>query len=126
MGKEIDILTIEKSIYDGFKSVSDNVFINNAPRATADQMQDYITIDVGNNITFEGTYKKAYADFYLYVRQKKSDMDDVPRNNTLLNKLLSMIPFVTDTFSIITPTINIGGREGNFSVNVIRCDLIIK
>jgi len=126
MGREIDILTIEKAIYEAFKQVSEHVFINNAPRATAEQMTDYIVIEVGNNITFEGTYKKAYADFYLYVRQKKSDMDDVPRNNTLFNKLLSMIPFVTDTFSIITPTVNIGGREGNFSVNAVRCNLIIK
>ena len=126
MSKEIDILGIEKAIFEAFKSVSDNVFINNAPRSTTDPMSDYIVVDIGNSITFEGTYKKAYADFYLYVRQKNSDMDDIPRNNVLLNKLLSLIPFVTESFSIITPTINIGDRQGNFSVNAVRCNLIIK
>lgn len=126
MEKWIDITRLEKTWYDALKKVCKNVYINNAPRASAEPLPEYIVVGIGSSIENEGAYKSSSCNIYLYVRCKKSGVQDTVRIDEMVNEVLSLFPMSNGLFSAISPRVGYGTRDGEFTLCVIRCKLVIK
>lgn len=126
MAQWLKLSEIEKFIYDKMKEVSDNVFINAAPKSVSTPMKDYIVMSMGNAVYDRNAYKESYLLIYLYVRTKKTNIEDTLRLEELSNKILSFIPMATKNFSLTSPNVSYGAKLDEFSKVTIKCDLLIK
>lgn len=124
--RPIPISDIERTLYEKLKKVSDNVYINNAPLATAERKQDYIVLDFGNNIYNEGAYLRTTAIVYVFVRTKLSGVEDSGRLNAIINSLITEFPYTDDHVTVIDPTVSVGVRVNDFTRNAISYRVIIK
>lgn len=122
----LDIKHISTVLYERLASVVDTIFINNHPRAMAEQLQEFAIIRVARLIYDMHAYKTTTAYIDVYVRLQDSGIEDTNRISELTNKVVSLFPFSDEYFSIITPEITFGDIEGEFSRIMIKTDLIIK
>lgn len=125
MSKWLDIKEIEKTVYTKMQAVSEHVFVNNAPVAVPERMSDYIIIDVLGEVSDKGPYKESYCYLFVYVRNRKSGVQNTVSLDAKVNAVLSMIPMVDERFSMITPRLSYGRRVGEFTQASIRCKLVI-
>lgn len=124
--RPIKLVDIERAIYNKLKGVSDNVYINNAPLATAEQKEDYIVIDFGNTIYNDGAYLSTTVIVYVFVRAKKSGVENSKRIDEIVNTLITEFPYTDNDVTILDPTLSIGVRVNDFTRSAISYRVIIK
>lgn len=125
-GKWVDILQLERSIYDRVLGIADGTYVTSSPPAVPDKQNSYLVMAVGGTVSEEGAYKSSYGHFYLYVRNKASGVQDSVQIDTLANQLLNLFPMVTEYFSAISPSVSYGARVGDFTRIIIRFEIRIK
>lgn len=125
MAKWIDIVDIERSVRDTLKDVCDNVFINNAPVAVSEKMSSFIVADILGNVNDYHAYKNSYVYFTIYVRNRKSGVQDSVNIDALTNGVMELFPIKDDGYSIITPRLTYGRKVNDFVTATIRCEIII-
>lgn len=124
--RSIDILGISKTIYDALKGVSENVFVNEAPKAVPEKLKDYIIVDACSSVSYQGTCAISYAVIYLFVRDKQSGVQNTTEVSRLTNEVLGLFPFVAENITMLSPDVSVGKRVSAHTRVTIRCEIIIK
>lgn len=122
----VDIAGIEKSLYDEMKTLCPNVFVNNAPKSAPTAMGEFVVVNFGSAVYDRNAYKESYATIYLFVRNKRSSVENSARIAELSNKILTKLPIVTEKYSLTSPSVSYGTLNGEFTQTTIRCELLIK
>lgn len=124
--KWVDIVQIEEELYTQLSSVVDVVYVNHSPTSVPVKHNSYAIVSSGGSFTKRGSYKRSYGHIYLYVRNKKSGVENTVKIDDLSNRALMLFPIVTDYFSAIGESISYGTQIGEFTRMVIRFELRIK
>lgn len=120
------------SLYEQAKTLSDNVFTGNRPQAVPEQMKEFIVVSIPSRLessTYGGGYgvTKAYCNIEIYVRLKKSGMENQTKMDALLGKLLDLFPIQDSVMLASRPKITLRGNDGlGFSAVLVRADLLLK
>lgn len=125
MEKWINLVELEQTWYNKLSSLFEKVYVNNAPSTFVEQIKNYAIISIGNSISNTGAYKESYGYIYMYVRNKKSNVQDSKSLEKTLNSVLALFPLTTDLFSAISPSIGYGTKEGEFTMAMVRFRIII-
>lgn len=121
-----------QSLYGLGKLVSDYVFTGNRPQATPEQMKEFVVVSIPSrleSLTCGGGYgvTSGYCNIEVYVRLKKSGMEDVAKMDEMVGDLLDMLPYQDDFVLLTKPQVMLRGSDGlGFSAVLIRTELVIK
>jgi len=118
--------TIYRQLKNHFDGVCERSFIENAPNAVAEPMASYLVLDVFDIQRNRGTYRNSILQILVGVRNKESGVADITATDSIVNDVLSRIPYSDEYVSITNPTVNTGLRESVFTYSIITCSLIIK
>lgn len=130
--EDFKVKDVLQSLYGLGKLISDNVFTGNRPQATPEQMKEFLVVSVPTRLdasTYGGGYgvTKGYCNIEIYVKLKKSGMEDVKKMESLIGDVLDIMPFQDETIQLSRPQIMLKGNDGlGFSAVLIRTDLLIK
>lgn len=121
-----------KSLFNAAAAVSDNVFTNDRPAAVPKQMDNFIVVSLPGQLT-SSTYGcgfgnvQTYCNVEVYVRLKKSGVEDLNVMDALVGKVLSLFPISDSVITVSNPKLTLKGNDGlGFSATLIRADLVIK
>lgn len=126
MTEWIDIKEIERRICGMVGGAVGRVYLNNAPRAVADAADSFAVVELGSRIEDYNAYKRTELYIHLYVRERRSSVEDADAIHEISNRVLGLLPYSDGKMSILSPEVTYGGRLDTLSVTVIGCDLIIK
>ena len=121
-----------QSLYGLGKLISDYVFTGNRPQATPQQMKDFVVVSIPTRLessTYGGGYgvTSGYCNIEIYVKLKKSGMEDVNKMASMIEDILEMFPYKDDTIQISRPQTMLRGNDGlGFSATLIRAEIVIK
>lgn len=121
-----------QSLYGLGKLISDYVFTGDRPQATPEQMEDFVVVSIPTRMessTYGGGYgaTTGYCNIEVYVRLKKSGMEDVSKTDAMLGDLLDILPYSDDTVQLARPQVMLRGNDGlGFSAVLVRAELLIK
>lgn len=121
-----------QSLYGLGKLISDYVFTGNRPQATPEQMTEFVVVSIPSRLessTYGGGYgvTSGYCNIEIYVKLKKSGMEDVNKMASKIDDILEMIPYKDDFIQISRPQIMLRGNDGlGFSATLIRAEIVIK
>jgi hypothetical protein len=121
-----------QSLYGLGKLVSDYVFTGNRPQATPEQMKEFVVVSIPSrleSLTCGGGYgvTSGYCNIEVYVRLKKSGMEDVAKMDEMVGDLLDMLPYRDEFVLLAKPQVMLRGSDGlGFSAVLIRTELVIK
>lgn len=121
-----------QSLYGLGKLVSDYVFTGNRPQATPEQMKDFVVVSIPTRLessTYGGGYgvTSGYCNLEIYVKLKKSGMEDVDKMASMIEDVLEMFPYSDEHVQFSRPQIMLRGNDGlGFSATLVRAELLIK
>lgn len=121
-----------QSLYGLGKLVSDYVFTGNRPQATPEQMKEFVVVSIPSrleSLTCGGGYgvTSGYCNIEVYVRLKKSGMEDVAKMDEMVGDLLDMLPYQDEFILLTKPQVMLRGSDGlGFGAVLIRTELVIK
>lgn len=121
-----------QSLYGLGKLISDYVFTGNRPQATPEQMTEFVVVSIPGRLessTYGGGYgvTSGYCNIEVYVKLKKSGMEDVSKMDEMLGDLLDIMPYNDDIVQLLRPQIMLRGNDGlGFSAVLVRTELKIK
>lgn len=121
-----------QSLYGLGKLISDYVFTGNRPQATPEQMNEFVVVSIPSRLessTYGGGYgvTSGYCNIEVYVKLKKSGMEDVSKMDEMLGDLLDIMPYNDDIVQISRPQVMLRGNDGlGFSAALVRTELLIK
>lgn len=121
-----------QSLYGLGKLISDYVFTGNRPQATPEQMNEFVVVSIPGRLessTYGGGYgvTSGYCNIEVYVKLKKSGMEDVSKMDEMLGDLLDIMPYNDDIVQLSRPQIMLRGNDGlGFSAALVRTELLIK
>ena len=130
--EEFKIRDVLHSLYEIGKLISDYVFTGNRPQATCEQMSDFVVVSVPSRMessTYGGGYglKPSYCNIEIYVKQKKSGVEDVNKMDAMVSEVLSILPYSDERVQLTRPVVALRGSDGlGFSAVLIRTELLIK
>lgn len=116
MSYEVDLKFEEalKSLYDVGKSVCENVFTGDRPAAVPKQMEEFIVVSIPGTLESTvcgGGYGNvpSYCDIEIYVRLKKTGIEDVSKMENTCRKILELFPISDNTITATRPRITLKG-----------------
>ena len=121
-----------QSLYGLGKLTSDYVFTGSRPQATPEQMKDFVMVSVPTRLsssTFGGGYgvTSGYCNIEIYVKLKKSGMEDVNKMSAMIDEILEAMPYQDQAVLVTRPQVMLRGNDGlGFSATLIRAELLIK
>lgn len=121
-----------QSLYGLGKLISDYVFTGNRPQATPEQMKDFVVVSIPTRLessTYGGGYgvTSGYCNIEIYVKLKKSGMEDVNQMASMIEDILEMFPYNDESIQLSRPQIMLRGNDGlGFSATLIRAEIVIK
>lgn len=121
-----------QSLYGLGELISNNVFTGNRPQATPQQMEDFVVVSIPSRLessTYGGGYgvTQSYCNIEIYVRLKKSGVENIGKMDEILGELLDCFPYNDDTIQLSRPTVMLRGNDGlGFSAVLVRAELVIK
>lgn len=130
--EDFKVRDVLQSLYGLGKLVSDYVFTGNRPQATPEQMKEFVVVSVPSrleSLTCGGGYgvTSGYCNIEVYVRLKKSGMEDVAKTDEMVGDLLDMLPYQDEFVLLAKPQVMLRGSDGlGFSAVLIRAELVIK
>lgn len=119
-----------QSLYGLGKLISDYVFTGNRPQATPEQMDDFVVVSIPARLspsTYGGGFgmTKGYCNIEIYVKLKKSGMEDVNKMSEKIDDIISMMPYRDDVIHLTHPTVMLRGNDGlGFSAALVRAELL--
>ena len=120
------------SLYGLGKLASDHVFTGNRPQATPEQMVDFVVVSIPSRIE-PSAYgsgfgmMRVYCNIEIYVKLKKSGMEDVNKMAQMIDEILEAMPYQDKAVQISRPQVMLRGNDGlGFSATLIRAELLIK
>lgn len=121
-----------QSLYGLGKLVSNHVFTGSRPQATPEQMKDFVVVSIPARLessTYGGGFggTSGYCNIEIYVKLKKSGVEDVNKSSEMTGELLDMFPYSDEFVQIARPQIMLRGNDGlGFGATLIRAELLIK
>ena len=121
-----------QSLYGLGKLISEYVFTGNRPQAAPEQMSDFVVVSIPTRLeasTYGGGYgvTSGYCNIEIFVRLKKSGLEDVNRMDSMLGDLLDILPYQDETIQLTRPQVMLRGSDGlGFSAVLVRTELLIK
>jgi len=121
-----------QSLYGLGKLISDYVFTGNRPQATPQQMKEFVVVSIPSRLessTYGGGYgvTSGYCNIEIYVKLKKSGIENVNKMDEMVGELLEMFPYKDDLVQLSRPQIMLRGNDGlGFSAVLVRTELLIK
>lgn len=121
-----------QSLYGLGKLISDYVFTGNRPQATPEQMGDFVVVSIPTRLessTYGGGYgvTSGYCNIEIYVKLKKSGMEDANRMASMIEDILEMFPYKDEAIQLSRPQIMLRGNDGlGFSATLIRAEIVFK
>ena len=95
-------------------------------------MDNFIVVSLPGQLT-SSTYGcgfgnvQTYCTVEVYVRLKKSGVEDLNVMDALVGKVLSLFPISDSVITVSNPKLTLKGNDGlGFSATLIRADLVIK
>lgn len=122
----IDLENIEKTIYELVDAVVTKTYLQNNPIAVPEKVSDFAVVQLGDRITDLNAYKKTELTIYLYVREKKSTIEDTRKLHDISNAVLGLFPYSDERISVYSAEATYGGRMNDLSRVIIGCEMIIK
>lgn len=121
-----------QSLYGLGKLTSEYVFTGNRPQATPEQMTDFVVVSIPTRLESSvcgsgyGTIK-GYCNIEIYVKLKKSGMEDVNKMASMVGDILDMMPYRDEHVVVARPQVMLRGNDGlGFSATLVRAELLIK
>lgn len=130
--RDYRIKDVLQSLYGLGKEVSNNVFTNGRPQAVPEQMKDFVVVSLPSRLE-SGTYGGGYGNIptfcniEIYVKLKKSGVENLDKLQTMVDLLLSKFPYTDDMIQAARPTVLLRGNDGlGFSAVLVRAELLLK
>lgn len=130
--KDFKVSQALQSLYGLGELISDNVFTGNRPQATPEQMQDFVVVSIPSRLeasTYGGGYgvTSGYCNIEIFVKLKKSGVEDIKKVSSKLEQLLSLFPYSDENVQLSRPVVALKGTDGlGFSAVLVRTELLIK
>lgn len=130
--EDYNIKAVLQSLYGLGERVSKNVFTGGRPQAVPEQMKDFVVVSVARQLsstTYGGGYGvvPSLCNIELFVKLKKSGVENVDKLNSMLDELLSAFPYTDATIQLARPTVMLRGNDGlGFSAVLVRAELLVK
>lgn len=121
-----------QSLYGLGELISEYVFTGKRPQATPEQMQDFVVVSIPSRIeasTYGGGYgsTSGYCNIEIFVKLKKSGVEDIKKMNSMLEDVLDLFPYSDDAIQLARPVVALRGNDGlGFSAVLVRAELLIK
>ena len=121
-----------QSLYGLGKLISNQVYTGNRPQATPEQMKDFVVVSVPSRLessTYGGGYgvTSGYCNIEIFVKLKKSGVEDANKLESLLGDLLDLFPYNDEVMQLTRPMVALRGNDGlGFSAVLVRAELLIK
>ena len=121
-----------QSLYGLGKLISNQVYTGNRPQATPEQMKDFVVVSVPSRLessTYGGGYgvTSGYCNIEIFVKLKKSGVEDANKLESLLGDLLDLFPYNDEVMQLTRPMVALRGNDGlGFSAVLVRAELFIK
>lgn len=93
--------------------ISDNIFVGELPPTTSKNWDDFVNVDVGQQID-HGGYSSGYANIYLYARPKGTPLR---KNVKLLDKMEGILDDVIKNSNNKDYTIQVLYRDSGYDSN---------
>ena len=93
--------------------ISDNIFVGELPPTTSKNWDDFVNVDVGQQIE-HGGYSSGYANIYLYARPKGIPLR---KNVKLLDKMEGILDDVIKNSNNKDYTIQVLYRDSGYDSN---------
>ena len=93
--------------------ISDNIFVGELPPTTSKDWDDFVNVDVGQQID-HGGYSSGYANIYLYARPKGTPLR---KNVKLLDKMEGILDDVIKNSNNKDYTIQVLYRDSGYDSN---------
>lgn len=126
------IKEVLQSLYGLGERLSKNVFTGGRPQAVPEQMKEFVVVSVPSRLvsgTYGGGYGSVsgYCNIELFVKLKKSGVENVDKLNSMLDELLSVFPYADSVVQLSRPTVMLRGNDGlGFSAVLVRAELLVK
>ena len=129
--EDFKVREVLQSLYGLGKLISDYVFTGNRPQATPEQMDNFVVVSVPSRLassTYGGGFgvTSGYCNIEIYVKLKKSGMEDVNKLDGMTKELLSIMPYQDEVIRLSRPQVMLKGTDGlGFSAVLVRAELLI-
>ena len=129
--EDFKVREVLQSLYGLGKLISDYVFTGNRPQATPEQMDNFVVVSVPSRLassTYGGGFgvTSGYCNIEIYVKLKKSGMEDVSKMDAMTKELLSIMPYQDEVIRLTRPQVMLKGTDGlGFSAVLVRAELLI-
>lgn len=130
--EDFKVKDVLQSLYGLGKLISNHVFTGNRPQATPEQMKEFVVVSSPTRLdasTYGGGYgvTSGYCNIEIYVKLKKSGMEDANKMNEMLGNLLDIMPYQDNVIQLAKPQVMLIGNDGlGFSAVLVRTELLIK
>ena len=129
--EDFKVREVLQSLYGLGKLISDYVFTGNRPQATPEQMDSFVVVSVPSRLaasTYGGGFgvTSGYCNIEIYVKLKKSGMEDVNKLDGMTKELISIMPYQDEVIRLSRPQVMLKGTDGlGFSAVLVRAELLI-
>ena len=130
--EDYHVKEVLQSLYGLGKLISNQVYTGNRPQATPEQMKDFVVVSVPSRLessTYGGGYgvTSGYCNIEIFVKLKKSGVEDANKLESLLGDLLDLFPYNDEVMQLTRPVVALRGNDGlGFSAVLVRAELLIK
>jgi hypothetical protein len=130
--EDYKVKEVLQSLYGLGKLISNQVYTGNRPQATPEQMKDFVVVSVPSRLessTYGGGYgvTSGYCNIEIFVKLKKSGVEDANKLESLLGDLLDLFPYNDEVMQLTRPVVALRGNDGlGFSAVLVRAELLIK
>lgn len=129
---EYKIKEVMQSLYGLGKQISNHVYTGKRPQAVPEQMKFFVVASIPSRLestTYGGGFGNilSYCNFEIFVKLKKSGVEDIDKLDSLLDDLLSKFPYSDSVIQLSRPNVLLRGNDGlGFSAVLVRAELLIK
>lgn len=115
-----------RALYDLAKGVCEEVYVEERPLATPEQMKEFIVIGLPVGLKNHGPYQTGIARFEIFVRNKAKSQPNVIRLDALLNKLVALFPMENERILMKDPYLALKGQDNvGFSIWNVQCEVLV-
>jgi hypothetical protein len=95
-------------------------------------MADFVVVSIPSRIAPSACgsgfgMMRGYCNIEIYVKLKKSGMEDVNKMAVMIDEVLEAMPYQDQAVQVSRPQVMLRGNDGlGFSATLIRAELLIK
>lgn len=108
------------------KPLTQNVFVENRPMASSEQIQDMIVVSLPYRIYDEGAWQSTSLRFELIVKDRQGGIPRVEKLQSMLDSLTELFPIKGSRFLATRPFVALKGNDGvGWTIWNVQSKLII-